>query len=140
MDQPTAATRPAVPRTVTAQGQARVAAPRPAAPSSGAVQIRGGAWYIRVAERVSKFRQDHPNWTVHSEAVEVSDRHALFRATIMDETGRVISVGHKMVKSTDSEDYVEAAETGAVGRALNFLGYDTASLLAESERENKAAG
>lgn len=133
MEQQTAP-KPAVRPATAARPAAAAPTPRQQTPpASGAVQIRGGAWYIKVAERVSKFRQDHPNWSVICEPLAVDEKHALFKAAIMDESGRVISVGHKMVKASDNEDYVEAAETGAVGRALNFLGYDTASLLNKGE-------
>lgn len=80
--------------------------------------------YKRVSQRVMEFRKEHPLWTIQTEQVSVSKDLALFRATILDEQGRVVSTGHKLVTAQERPDnYVETAETGSVGRALHFLGY-----------------
>lgn len=84
--------------------------------------------YRRVAERIYEFRRDHPDWAIVTEARVINSDVAVFRAEIRDEQGTVRSTGHKHVLAEGRENYVELAETGAVGRALHFLGYKTTDL------------
>src|SRR5437763_10913678 len=49
---------------------------------------------------------------------------AVFRATVKDGKGG-IATGTKSEKAASSNDYIEKAETGAIGRALAALGYGT---------------
>lgn len=49
---------------------------------------------------------------------------AIFKATIRDGKGGV-STGTKMEKAASFPDFLEKAETGAIGRALAALGYGT---------------
>jgi hypothetical protein len=60
---------------------------------------------------------------------------AMFRAIVKDGKGGV-ATGTKMEKAVSFNDYVEKAETGAIGRALAGLGYGTqfAPELNEGER------
>lgn len=96
-------------------------------PQTGRSYNQGGrGWidnYKRVEERVYEFRRDHPDWTIYTEPRTINNDLALFRAEIRDEQGNVRSVGHKHVRAEGRDNYVELAETGAVGRALHFLGY-----------------
>ena len=131
--------------TTTTQATTKQAAGAPAKPTpnaqprqqptpSGLVRVQGGRLYMPVQNRVTEFRTDHPDWTIITEAQKVTEQVAIFRAEIRDEQGRVLTTGHKMVRAQDRpNNYVEAAETGAVGRALNFLGYSTDELLEEEE-------
>jgi len=80
--------------------------------------------YRTVNDRLKEFRQEHPDWQIVTEIVEFNELRAVFRATIFDDQGRAISTGTKCVTS-DVPVYLERAETGAVGRALMFLGYET---------------
>jgi len=80
--------------------------------------------YRSVQMRVTEFRKDHPDWSIHSELVQVdlSAGFALAYARILDESGRVRSDGFKFVSGANTP-FVERAQTGAIGRALHFLGY-----------------
>lgn len=49
---------------------------------------------------------------------------AIFRATVKDGKGGV-ATGTKMERAASFPDYLEKAETGAIGRALAALGYGT---------------
>ena len=72
-----------------------------------------------------------------SELLEHGDNWAVFRATITNENGVVISTGHGSESAKDFGDYLEKAETKAVGRALAMLGFGTqfaADELDEGER------
>ena len=95
-----------------------------------------GKKYLEVKWRLVWFREDHPDWTIHTEAIEIDDQKALFRGEILDENGRLLAVSHGSETPKDFKDYIEKAETKAVGRALAMLGYGTqfAPELEEGER------
>lgn len=96
-----------------------------------------GKDYLQVMWRLVWFREDKPLWSIEPEIIEMDDSHAVFRAVIRDETGAVKCIGHGSESKRDFGDYIEKAETKAVGRALAMLGYGTqftASELDEGER------
>ena len=96
-----------------------------------------GKDYLQVAWRLVWFREDHPDWGISSECIEHDDDHAVFRAGIVDENGMLKSTGHGSESKRDFGDFLEKAETKAVGRALAMLGYGTqfaADELDEGER------
>jgi len=129
--QPVQAQKPAAPAATKPATTGQV--PRAQQPTQpGVVRVQGGSLYMTVQKRVTEFREDHPDWTIVTEAQKVGENFAIFRAEIRDEQGRVLATGHKMVQAQDRPgNYLKAAETGAVGRALNFLGYSTDELLEE---------
>jgi hypothetical protein len=92
---------------------------------SGVVQIHG-LEYQTVALRVTQFREQHPDWTIQTKILG-NGQYVTVKATIRNETGRVISTGHAeeergegMINTTS---VVENCETSAVGRALAFHNY-----------------
>jgi hypothetical protein len=96
-----------------------------------------GKDYLQVAQRLVWFREDHPDWTVTTEAVALDDKHAIFKATIADQSGRTIATAHKREDQAHFGDCMEKAETGSIGRALAYCGYGTqfcADELDEAER------
>lgn len=84
-----------------------------------------GKKYLQVAWRIVWFREDKPNWGIEVEAHTINENVAVFKATIKDEQGRVISTGFGSETPKDFKDYIEKAETKAIGRALAMLGYGT---------------
>jgi hypothetical protein len=95
-----------------------------------------GKDYLQVAHRLVWFREEHPDWSIETEFVDLVQGSATAKATIRDQTGRVISTGHKTEDKQGFSDYREKSETGAIGRALAHTGYGTqfAPELDESER------
>lgn len=99
-----------------------------------------GKDYLQVAWRLVWFRDEDngkPEYGLDTELLEHGEDWAVFRARITDSTGRVISTGHGSESKKDFPDYLEKAETKAVGRALAMLGYGTqfaAGELDEGER------
>jgi hypothetical protein len=83
-----------------------------------------GKPYLQVAHRLVWFREDHPDWTIETE-ITPKDKACLAKATIMDQTGRVIATAHKVEDIAGFNDYIEKAETGSIGRALALCGYGT---------------
>lgn len=126
---------------------------RPFNPNEHVVQIKtknGLADYLPVQWRLVWFRTQCPDGSIETEPVQIDlDREteeegfawneekrrsekvikrangfALFRAVVKDGKGGV-ATGTKSEKAASFPDYIEKAETGAIGRALAALGYGT---------------
>lgn len=95
-----------------------------------------GKKYLQVAHRIVWFREEHPDWSIETDVKRLEGAAALGHAVIKDSTGRIIATGHKYEDAKGFPDYIEKAETGAIGRALGFIGYGTqfAPELEEGER------
>ena len=81
-----------------------------------------GKDYLEVKWRLVWFRQEHPDWNIDTTLLAQDDTSALFAAKIYDQTGKQVSSGHGSESTKDWGDYVEKAETKAIGRALAVLG------------------
>lgn len=89
-------------------------------------KVRGKGLYLEVKWRVVWLRDEHPDAEIETQLLE-HDReagYALFRATVRVPSGG-IATGHGSETKGDFGDYLEKAETKAVGRALGALGYGT---------------
>lgn len=85
-----------------------------------------GKQYLQVAWRIVWFRQDHPDWCIQTELLDhEANNAAVFKASIFDREGTLLSTGYGSESVKDFRDYLEKAETKAVGRALAMLGYGT---------------
>jgi len=84
-----------------------------------------GREYLEVKYRLVWFREDHPDWSIETELISVTDVSAYARATIRDDKGRIIATSHKFESIQGFPDFIEKAETGAIGRALALIGYGT---------------
>jgi hypothetical protein len=84
-----------------------------------------GKEYLEVKYRLVWFREEHPDWTIKTEFVSIQEKSALAKATILDEQGRIVSTSHKFENERGFPDFLEKAETGAIGRALALIGYGT---------------
>lgn len=96
-----------------------------------------GKDYLEVKWRLVWFREDHPNWCINTDCIAQDQDHAIFKAVICDENGIQKSAGHGSESKKDFADFLEKAETKAIGRALAMLGYGTqfvADELDEGER------
>ena len=92
------------------------------------IRLQGKA-YLPVASRLVWFREQHPDWGIQTEIVEINHekQFAVFRATVRDAEGRTISTATKKEDAKGFGDYIEKAETGSVGRALGMAGFGTDS-------------
>ena len=94
-------------------------------PSEHFLKLKGKD-YLPVAWRLVWFREEHPDWAIHTGIVEHDAEvgRVVFRADITGD-GIVHATGHKQESRKRFPDYLEKAETGAIGRALAALGYGT---------------
>lgn len=92
--------------------------------------------YLQVMWRLVWFREEKPNWCIDTKLEQLTENHAVFSAKIYDENGILKSAGYGSEGIKDFRDFIEKAETKAVGRALAMLGYGTqfAPELDEGER------
>jgi len=105
-------------------------------PSEYTIDLKGKD-YLPVAARVKWFRTVHPRGSIETQEVMVElDRpftkggakvhgYARFHATVRDADGRLLGEGTKTENAANFFDYVEKAETGAIGRALAAAGFGT---------------
>lgn len=97
-----------------------------------------GKKYLQVMHRLVWFREDHPDWNIDTEMTHYDPeaKQAIFVAKILDSNGIQKSSATGSESARDFNDFIEKAETKAVGRALAMLGYGTqfAPELEEGER------
>lgn len=93
-------------------------------PNEHMMQLKGKD-YLQVMWRLVWFREEKPLWSIDTAIQEADADHAVFKAVICDEAGMIKSTGHGSESKRDFGDYLEKAETKAVGRALAMLGYGT---------------
>jgi hypothetical protein len=92
--------------------------------------------YLPVAARIAWFRREHPDWSIITKCEQLANKAVVMKAVIKNAHGRVIATARKKETEVGFPDYIEKAETGAVGRALAMCGYGTlqAPEFDESER------
>jgi len=95
-----------------------------------------GKDYLQVMWRLVWFREEKPLWNIDTKLEQLTDNHAVFSAKISDENGVQKASGYGSESMKDFRDFIEKAETKAIGRALAMLGYGTqfAPELDEGER------
>lgn len=105
---------------------------------TGIVKIHGKE-YRTVGKRVADFRAAHPDWEISTEILSAADL-VLVKATIKDETGRVIATGHAEEErgstNINKTSSVENAETSAVGRCLAMIGMGGTEIASADEVAN----
>lgn len=91
-----------------------------------------GQDYLEVKWRLVWLREEHPNAIITTDLVshDTQKQLAVFKATIEipttpDGEGGGIGTGHGSEQYGDFRDYLEKAETKAIGRALGALGFGT---------------
>ena len=105
------------------------------------MQLKGKD-YMLVAHRLVWFNEDVANFNIHTEYLKLTDTEATIKATvtIFNEDGSKVvksAQGTKSESKADFKDFVEKAETGAIGRAITMLGYGTAFALADLDEGSR---
>ncbi len=84
----------------------------------------GGKDYLEVKWRLLWLRTEHPDAVMHTELARLEDGFALFKARVSIPGGGE-ATGWGSETRQDFFDYIEKAETKALGRALAALGFGT---------------
>ena len=92
-----------------------------------------GKPYLQVAHRIAWLANEVPNYDITTQPLQLEQDRAVFKATIsiLEKSGDGVWHVAKKAIATKSEtikgfaDFIEKAETGAIGRALAMLGYGT---------------
>lgn len=96
-----------------------------------------GKRYTVVSSRVQAFRRLIPDGSITTDIVSMDDNVVVMRATISDETGRVLATGTAFERQDSSfinkTSYIENCETSAVGRALGMLGIGSDESMCSAE-------
>ena len=93
-------------------------------PKQHCISLKGKE-YLPVQWRLVWLREQHPDAIVVTTLVERTDSFALFRAEVALPATGARATGHGSETKSDFGDFIEKAETKAIGRALAMLGYGT---------------
>ena len=76
------------------------------------IRVQGGQSYLPVSARIVWFRQERPDWGIHTEPLEINHekQYAIFRATIYNAEGRLMATGTKKEDVKGFGDFIEKAE------------------------------
>lgn len=100
------------------------------------LDVKGKA-YVMVNERVKAFRELCPDGSIETEILNLENGIVTMKATVKDETGKVLGTGLAQEKETNGyinkTSFVENCETSAVGRALGFAGIGVDGSMASAE-------
>lgn len=94
--------------------------------------------YLPVRARLQWFRDQFPidsGWCIRTEIISLNQEEAVIKASIIDPEGREVSTGLKRETKQNWPDFLEKAETGAIGRALAAAGFGTAFAIEFEEGE-----
>ena len=101
------------------------------------IMLIKGKEYLEVKYRIVWFREEQPEASIETEIMNMTDNQACVRATIKDQSGRVLVTSHKIEDRSHFSDFAEKAETGSIGRALALLGYGTQFTADELDEGNR---
>lgn len=100
------------------------------------IQIKGQD-YETAWSRIMRFRSAHPLWSIVTEIVVDDGKRVLVRASLLEETGRVIATGSaeeiRGSSNINSTSCIENTETSAIARCLGIAGWNEAEQLATAE-------
>lgn len=98
--------------------------------------------YAQVQERVKAFRSLCIGGQIVTEILSLEDGICTMKATILDDTGKILATGHAQEKQADGHinktSFIENCETSAVGRALANCGFGIDTAIASAEEVQNA--
>lgn len=85
-----------------------------------------GKPYLQVAHRLVWFREVYPDGVIKTQILHNQDNTAIVRAEVYSSAqGGLLASAHKMESKENFNDFIEKAETGAIGRALAMASFGT---------------
>lgn len=93
-------------------------------PAKYLVNLNGRGEYLEVKWRLLWLRTEHPEAIIETELVKLEEHDAVFKARVSIPGGGS-ATGWGSESAGDFRDFLEKAETKAIGRALAALGYGT---------------
>jgi len=105
------------------------------------LRLQGNKVYLPAQFRVVWFREECPDWSIQTEIVEggMAEGFATVKATIRNAEGKPVATAHKTETLQDfAAGFIEKAETGAVARALAFVGFGAQYAVELDEGEHVA--
>lgn len=97
-------------------------------PAPHVIKLQGKD-YLPVAARIAWMRSEHPDWSIVTAPVNIGQ--AVYMSATVSDNGSILATAHKAInanrKGPGASYPLEAAETGAIGRALGLCGYGTLS-------------
>lgn len=101
-----------------------------------------GKEYLMVAYRMQWLSEDVDNYTIETDLTLGQDSAVVKAAVVLlDKDGKVTRKAQATKRETlkDFPDYIEKAETGAIGRALAMLGFGTQHALSDLDEGSRLA-
>ncbi len=98
-----------------------------------------GKDYLQVQHRIVWFTEERPGWSIHTVLVDRGPTHCLAMAEILDDKNQVRATAHKYEDKQGFADFIEKAETGAIGRALALCGFGTQFCADDLDEGNRLA-
>lgn len=96
--------------------------------------------YVTVKDRVAKFRKEYPGGKIlTSKDLSWEKEAVVFQAEVFDGEGKLLGMGHACCPDLGEDKGLEKAETAAIGRALEFAGYEAVDGDFEPEKEEAPA-
>lgn len=96
-------------------------------PKNVLFQPDGKKWALPAWARILWFRRNCPGWRIVTTQCPLpsdnTDTLARFRAEILNPDGEVMATAHKTWSLKKNPFFNECAESGAVARALEYLGF-----------------
>lgn len=98
-----------------------------------------GKKYVTVNERLIYFRQQDQfkNWQIVEEIVSLDEKEGIFKCSINDTDGNIVSTAHTQEYRDSSKvnktSFVENGFTSALGRALGYLGIGIDTAIASDD-------
>ncbi len=97
-----------------------------------------GKDYLQVAHRLVWFREEYPEGSITTEFVKLEETYAIAKARIFFDGGSLMAVAHGREDAKHFPDFIEKAETKAIGRALALCGFGT-QFAPELDEEDRLA-
>ena len=96
-----------------------------------------GKDYVPVNQRIGHFKKVYPTWSIKTEILELSEERVVVKATACneDETQvfEALACEYRSSSAINKKDFIENADTSALGRALGKMNIGSEGSIATAE-------